>query len=68
VVCRWSCLAFGNTFNSYDILLVRAVRFLIIVIIAVGGNCNPSRAPLSPPFAALGALLRASMTLDGAAW
>jgi hypothetical protein len=52
------CLAHGVALGGHDILLVRAVHFLVIVIV-VGSNYNPSEAPLSPHFAAIGAFFGA---------
>jgi hypothetical protein len=52
------CLAHGVTLGGHDILLVGAVRFLVIVVV-VGSNYNPSEAPLSPHFAAIGAFFGA---------
>jgi hypothetical protein len=40
-------------------LLVRVIRFLIIIVIAAGSNCDPLGAPLLSLFAAFGASLRA---------
>jgi hypothetical protein len=57
VVCQWSHLAFGNVFGGCNILLIGVVCFLIIIIVTVGINYNPPRAPFSPSFFSLGALL-----------
>jgi hypothetical protein len=56
VVCRLSCLALETVFSDCDVLLVEAVHFLVVVVIAAGSNCDPPGASLSPLFAALGAL------------
>jgi hypothetical protein len=45
------------SFGGHDVLLVRAIRLLVVVVIAADSNRNPPRVPLSPLFAALGAFL-----------
>jgi hypothetical protein len=52
VVYQRSCLVLEAAFGDPDILLVGAVLFLVVIIIA-GRNRNPLRVPLSPLFAAL---------------
>jgi hypothetical protein len=58
VLIQMPCLALGVTLGSHDILLVRAICFLVfVVVIVVGGNYDPSGAPLLPLFPAFGAFL-----------
>jgi hypothetical protein len=47
VVCQRSRLAFDTAPSGHDVLLVRAFRFLVVVVVA-GRGCHPLRAPLSP--------------------
>jgi hypothetical protein len=68
VLIQMPCLALGVTLGSHDILLVRAIRFLVfVVVIVVGGNYDPSGAPLLPFFLPLAPFLTPlPVVLDGA--
>jgi hypothetical protein len=56
VVCRQPCLVLATACGGHDALQVRAVRFLVIIVI-VSHDRNPLRAPFSHLLATLGALL-----------
>jgi hypothetical protein len=45
IVFQLPCLALEIMFSGRDILLVRAVYFLVIIV-AAGSDCDPSGAPL----------------------
>jgi hypothetical protein len=66
VVCQWSHLALHTVPDGHDVLPVGVVRFLLIIVIVVGHDCNPPVALLLPLHVALGLLFG---SLDGnAGW
>jgi hypothetical protein len=63
VTVRLSHLALEIALGDHDMLLFKAVHFLVVIIIVAGSNCDPLGAPLLPFVAAFGASLSA---FDGA--
>jgi hypothetical protein len=57
VVCWWSCLPLDSVPDGRDVLLAGVIRFLVVVIIVAGNNCNPLRVPVLPLLAAFDVLL-----------
>jgi hypothetical protein len=53
-----SCLAFEIVLGSHDTLLVRAICFLVVVVVT-GNSCDPLGAPLLPLFTVFGAFFSA---------
>jgi hypothetical protein len=64
VVHQWSCLALDTTPGGHDVLLIKVVRFLVVIV--VGRNYNPLRGPVLPLLTTLGVLLGALD--DDAGW
>jgi hypothetical protein len=52
VIYQWLCLVLEATFGGPDVLLVGAILFLVVILVA-GSNRNLPRVPLSLLFAAL---------------
>jgi hypothetical protein len=59
VLARLSHLVLGVMLSGHDILLIGSIHFLVVIVVRAGRDCDPSRAPLLPLFAALGDFLSA---------
>jgi hypothetical protein len=66
VLIQLPSLAPETMLRGCNILLVRGIRFLVMVVVAAGGNCDLLGLPLLPIFAIYGAFL--SSFAGGLGW